>query len=236
MRVLVDERAARLGRGLGHHASATFGYTNHTLLPEALERWPVALFERLLPRHLQIIYEINHRFLRAGADRAGPATTSGCARMSIIEEGPEKQVRMAHLAMVGSHSVNGVAALHTELLKQRRCCRDFYELWPERFNNKTNGVTPRRWLLYAQPAPDARSSPRASARAGSTRPRRSSTQLERARRRPGVPATRSRAGQAARTSATLAALIQRATGVELPIRTRCSTCRSSACTSTSASC
>ena len=128
---------------------ATFGYTNHTLMPEALEKWPVPLFERLLPRHLQIIYEINQRFLRKVQTR-WPTDPQRLARMSIIEESRPKQVRMAHLATVGSHSVNGVAQLHTQLL-ERSVLRDFHELFPDRFNNKTNGVSPRRWVLYSNP-------------------------------------------------------------------------------------
>jgi starch phosphorylase len=129
----------------------TFGYTNHTLMPEALERWPVKLFARMLPRHLMIIYEINQRFMRQVQTR-WPGDMDRMRRMSIIEEGDgtHKQVRMAHLATVGSHSINGVAALHTELIK-RYLMPDFHQLWPERFNNKTNGVTPRRWVLYANP-------------------------------------------------------------------------------------
>jgi starch phosphorylase len=118
-------------------------------LPEALERWPVGLFERLLPRHLEIIYEINRRFLRQVMDWM-PHDQERVARMSLIEEGTERRVRMAHLAVVGSHSVNGVAKLHTDLIEQH-LLKDFYELWPERFNNKTNGVTPRRWLLACNP-------------------------------------------------------------------------------------
>ena len=148
MRVLVDEHgqewdeAWEIGR-------ATFGYTNHTLLPEALERWSVDLFGRVLPRHLEIIYEVNKRFIEGV--RAGRKADEGAiARMSIIEEGMPKQVRMANLAVVGAHSVNGVAELHTELLK-RELLRDFHQLWPDRFNNKTNGVTLRRWLLQANP-------------------------------------------------------------------------------------
>jgi starch phosphorylase len=129
--------------------SAIFGYTNHTLLPEALERWPVDLFGRVLPRHLEIIYEVNRRFLEGV--RARGADDGAVSRMSLIEEGPVRQVRMANLAVVGSHSVNGVAALHTELLKSD-LFHDFHALWPERFNNKTNGVTPRRWLVQANPA------------------------------------------------------------------------------------
>nr|WP_071107402.1 glycogen/starch/alpha-glucan phosphorylase [Moorena producens] len=127
----------------------TFGYTNHTLLAEALERWPVSLFERLLPRHLEIIYEINRRFLD-NLRLKYPGDNDRLRRMSLIEEGPEKSVRMAHLACVGSHAINGVAALHTELLK-KDVLRDFYELWPNKFINMTNGVTPRRWLLLSNP-------------------------------------------------------------------------------------
>lgn len=130
--------------------SRTMAYTNHTLLPEALEKWSVPLFESLLPRLLQIIYEINARFLKQVA-RQWPGDTERLVRMSIIEEGDVKYVRMAYLAIVGSFSVNGVAALHSELLT-RGLFRDFYELWPERFNNKTNGVTPRRWVAHANPA------------------------------------------------------------------------------------
>ncbi|MEW6120284.1 MAG: glycogen/starch/alpha-glucan phosphorylase [Pseudomonadota bacterium] len=124
-------------------------YTNHTLLPEALERWPVALFERLLPRLLEIIYEINARFLRE-VSRKWPGDIDRQRRMSIIEEGHVKQVRMAWLAIVGSFSINGVAALHSRLLKEG-LFRDFVELWPDKFNNKTNGVTPRRWVAHANP-------------------------------------------------------------------------------------
>ncbi|HIP52745.1 MAG TPA: glycogen/starch/alpha-glucan phosphorylase [Chromatiales bacterium] len=127
----------------------TMAYTNHTLLPEALERWPVRFFETLLPRLLEIIYEINARFLSEVAQR-WPGDTERLQRMSIIEEGHEPQVRMAYLAIVGSFSVNGVAELHSRLL-QEGLFRDFYELWPEKFNNKTNGVTPRRWLAMCNP-------------------------------------------------------------------------------------
>ncbi|HNW29581.1 MAG TPA: glycogen/starch/alpha-glucan phosphorylase [Spirochaetota bacterium] len=127
----------------------TFGYTNHTILPEALEQWPVSLIERVLPRHIQIIYEINRRLLR-DIWEAYPNDNDRLARMSIIAEGAEKQVRMAILAIAGSHSVNGVAALHTEILK-KSVFRDFYELWPDKFNNKTNGITQRRWLKLCNP-------------------------------------------------------------------------------------
>jgi starch phosphorylase len=130
---------------------ATFGYTNHTLLPEALETWPVELFGRILPRHLSIIFEINRRFLRQVRNRF-PLDDARIPRMSLIDEGDgvNKKIRMASLAVVGAHSVNGVAALHTQLLKEN-LLHDFNEMWPERFNNKTNGVTPRRWLLAANP-------------------------------------------------------------------------------------
>jgi len=127
----------------------TFGYTNHTVMPEALERWPVDLIGRVLPRHLQIIFEINHRFLEE-VRRRFPGDDARCRRMSIIEEEGGKRVRMANLAIVGSHAVNGVAALHSEILK-RELFRDFYEMWPEKFSNKTNGITQRRWLKKSNP-------------------------------------------------------------------------------------
>ena len=149
MRILLDD--ARLGWDQAWWITErTFAYTNHTLLPEALERWPVSWFEDILPRHLEIIYEINRRFLdRVRGLYAGDQ--GRVARMSIIEEGATKHVRMANLAIVGSHSTNGVAAIHTELLKSH-VVPDFAEMFPERFNNKTNGVTPRRWLLVANPS------------------------------------------------------------------------------------
>jgi glycogen phosphorylase len=125
----------------------TCGYTNHTLLPEALERWPVDLMERVLPRHLQIIGEINRRAV-AEVERRFPGEVAMQQRVSIFDEGERRQVRMANLAIIGSHSVNGVAALHSDLVT-RTLAPDFFRLWPERFNNKTNGVTPRRWLLHA---------------------------------------------------------------------------------------
>lgn len=149
MRLLIDEECMDWDRAW-EVTRKTFGYTNHTLLPEALERWPVPLFESVLPRHLEIIYEINRRFL--DEVRVWDAADGGrAARMSIIEESEPKQVRMAHLATVGSHMVNGVAELHSELLKTT-VLRDFAEMWPERFTNVTNGVTPRRWLLLSNPA------------------------------------------------------------------------------------
>jgi starch phosphorylase len=124
-------------------------YTNHTLLPEALEKWPVAWFELLLPRHLEIIYEINRRLLDTVRARY-PGDNGRVARISLIEEGASKQVRMANLAIVGSHSTNGVAAIHSELLRTKTV-KDLAEVFPDRFSNKTNGVTPRRWLLLANP-------------------------------------------------------------------------------------
>ena len=127
----------------------TFGYTNHTILPEALEKWPVSMMESVLPRHMNIIYEINSRFLEEVGKRF-PNDPARLSRMSLIEESTEKQVRMAYLAIVGSHSVNGVAALHTEILK-KELFKDFYEMTPEKFNNKTNGITQRRWLLKCNP-------------------------------------------------------------------------------------
>jgi starch phosphorylase len=127
----------------------TVAYTNHTLMPEALERWPVELLRRLVPRHLEIIYEINRRFL-AEAIFISSDGPDASRKISIIEDGSEPQVRMAHLAIVGSHSVNGVSKLHSELIKTH-LVPELYSLWPQRFSNKTNGVTQRRWLLMANP-------------------------------------------------------------------------------------
>lgn len=148
MRILLDDE------GLGWEESwnitvKTFGYTNHTILPEALERWPVSLVEKVLPRHMQIIYEINRRFIER-LNYVYPGNNSMISELSIIEEGAEKKVRMANLAIIGSHSINGVAALHTEILKNH-VFTDFYRLWPEKFNNKTNGITQRRWLKLCNP-------------------------------------------------------------------------------------
>jgi len=132
-----------------HITRNTMAYTNHTLLPEALERWPVSLFKQLLPRLMEIIFDINAHFL-AEVSARWPGDIDRLTRMSLIEEGPQQQVRMAYLAIVGSYSVNGVAELHSKLLQQG-LFKDFYELWPEKFNNKTNGVTPRRWLAACNP-------------------------------------------------------------------------------------
>ncbi len=148
MRLLLDIE------GLGWEESwkicvDTFAYTNHTLMPEALERWSVDMMGRVLPRHLEIIFEINQRFLDELAQRY-PGNQRKIRDLSIIEEGPVKMVRMAHLAIIGSHSVNGVAELHSQLLKER-IFPDFHEFFPGRFNSKTNGITPRRWLLDVNP-------------------------------------------------------------------------------------
>ena len=148
MRLLMDEHHLEWDQAWAI-TTATMAYTNHTLLPEALERWPVRIFQSLLPRHLQIIYEINARFLTEVASR-WPGDMPRQGRMSLIEEGHEPQIRMAYLAIVGSFSVNGVAELHSRLLIEG-LFHDFYELWPHKFNNKTNGVTPRRWLAMCNP-------------------------------------------------------------------------------------
>jgi len=148
MRILMDDHFLTWDEAW-NITCKTMAYTNHTLLPEALERWPVRMFGELLPRLLEIIYEINARFLSKVAQR-WPGDTARQQRMSLIEDGYEPQVRMAYLAIVACFSVNGVAALHTDLLK-KGLFRDFYELWPGKFNNKTNGVTPRRWLAHCNP-------------------------------------------------------------------------------------
>jgi glycogen phosphorylase len=146
MRLLLDEHQFGWGEAweITRH---TFAYTNHTLLPEALEKWPLPIFGKLLPRHLQIIYEINRRFLAQVREKY-PNDDARVARLSLIDEAGDKHVRMAHLASVGSHKINGVAELHSELLKQD-VLRDFAELQPEKFTNVTNGVTPRRWIAVS---------------------------------------------------------------------------------------
>ena len=149
MRILLDE--AHLGWDQAWDITRrTLAYTNHTLLPEALEKWPVAWFETMLPRQLEIIFEINRRLLDEFRTRF-PGDEERIERVSLIEEGPSKHVRMANLAIVGSHSTNGVAAIHSRLLRTVTV-KDLAEMYPERFSNKTNGVTPRRWLLMANPA------------------------------------------------------------------------------------
>jgi starch phosphorylase len=146
MRLMVDEHGLAWDTAF-ELTRAAVAFTNHTLMPEALERWPLAMMQRVIPRHLQIIMEINQRFL----DRASVVWNGDAAKLrntSIIDDQNGGEVRMAHLAIIGSHSINGVSELHSELVKTR-LVPDFYELWPERFNNKTNGVTQRRWLLMA---------------------------------------------------------------------------------------
>ena len=149
MRILLDEEKFGWDQAWDI-TQRTLAYTNHTLLPEALEKWPVAWFEAFMPRQLEIVYEINRRFLSDVRGRF-PGDEGRVARVSLIEDGPQRNVRMANLAIVGSHSTNGVAAIHSELLRTRTV-KDLAEIFPERFNNKTNGVTPRRWLLLANPA------------------------------------------------------------------------------------
>jgi starch phosphorylase len=148
LRLLIDEHGLDFDEAWSI-GCATFGYTNHTLLPEALESWPLPLFERLLPRHMQIVYAVNSRLLRA-THRVRGIDATAIAAISLIDEGGERRVRMANLAFAGSHSVNGVAALHTELMKQT-VFADLNTLFPGRINNKTNGVTPRRWLQQCNP-------------------------------------------------------------------------------------
>src|SRR5580704_371032 len=149
VRILLDD--AKLGWDQAWDLTRrTLGYTNHTLLPEALEKWPVEWFEMVIPRHLEIIFEINRRLLDDVRSRF-PGDEGRVERISLIEEGPQKHVRMANLAIVGSHSTNGVAAIHSQLLRTTTV-KDLAEMFPERFSNKTNGVTPRRWLLLANPA------------------------------------------------------------------------------------
>ena len=147
MRLLVDDHGLEFGEAL-EVTRKTVGYTNHTLLPEALESWPLPLFERLLPRHMQIIYAINSRVLREA--RRNGLDDAAIASISLIDEGGDRRVRMANLAFVGAHSVNGVAALHTDLMKTT-VFSDLHKLYPNKINNKTNGVTPRRWLQQCNP-------------------------------------------------------------------------------------
>jgi starch phosphorylase len=148
MRILVDEKEMPWETAW-EITTKTLSYTNHTLMPEALETWPLRLMQKLLPRHVEIIFEINRRFLSEIQLRY-PSDTARLARMSLIDERGERRVRMAHLATVGSHAVNGVAQLHSDLLRQT-VLADFAELWPEKFSNKTNGITPRRFLMLANP-------------------------------------------------------------------------------------
>jgi starch phosphorylase len=189
---------------------ATFGYTNHTLLPEALEKWPLPLFASLLPRHLEIIYEINRRFLDEVRARF-PGDADRVRRLSLIDEADQKYIRMAHLAALGSHRINGVAELHTQLL-QRDVLADFATMFPERFCNITNGVTPRRFLLVANP----RLSALLHERLAGDWPRRLETELPRLAPAAEDPAFRARWRQARlENKRDLAALIRQRTGVEV---------------------
>src|SRR3974390_15552 len=149
MRILLDDAGLAWDQAWDL-TQRTLAYTNHTLLPEALEKWPLPWFEGMLPRHLEIIYEINRRVLDEVRLRF-PGDDGRVARVSLVEEGSQRKIRMANLAIVGSHSTNGVAAVHSQLFRTTTV-RDLAEMFPERFNNKTNGVTPRRWLRLANPA------------------------------------------------------------------------------------
>jgi glycogen phosphorylase len=149
MRILVDEKKLTWETAWGVTVK-TLAFTNHTLLPEALETWPVFILNKVVPRHLQIIYEINQRFIAQVKERFGHDNQEMIARMSIIQEGHQQQVRMANLAIIGSHSVNGVAQIHSDLVK-KQLVPEFFSMWPEKFNNKTNGVTPRRWIVACNP-------------------------------------------------------------------------------------
>ena len=149
MRILVDEKKITWETAWEVTVN-TLAFTNHTLLPEALETWPLFIVNKVVPRHMQIIYEINRRFISQVKERFGNDNHEMIAKMSIIQEGTVQHVRMANLAIIGSHSVNGVAKIHSELVK-KKLVPEFYSLWPEKFNNKTNGVTPRRWIVACNP-------------------------------------------------------------------------------------
>lgn len=149
MRILVDENSLEWDNAWDI-TRKTLGYTNHTLLPEALEVWPLSIVKRVVPRHMQIIYEINRRFIESVREKFGENSGPMISKMSIIQEGEEKKVRMANLAIIGSHSVNGVAKVHSELVKTK-LVPEFYSVFPHKFNNKTNGVTHRRWIVASNP-------------------------------------------------------------------------------------
>ncbi|MCR5537429.1 MAG: glycogen/starch/alpha-glucan phosphorylase [Succinivibrio sp.] len=149
MRLLVDEEGIEWNAAW-NIVTTTFNYTNHTLLPEALEKWPVYIFEKILPRHLEIIYEINYRFLNGPVEKKWPGNDAIKSKLSIIEEGPVRMVRMANLSVIASNRVNGVAEIHSKLVREQ-LFPEYSELWPEKFCNVTNGVTPRRWVLACNP-------------------------------------------------------------------------------------
>ncbi len=228
MRLLIDERMLPWDQAW-EITRQTLAYTNHTLLPEALETWGLPLFQSLLPRPLEIIYEINRRFLDEVRQRY-PGDDARAKRMSLIDEAGERRIRMANLATVGSHAVNGVAALHSKLLKQT-VLRDFAELWPERFHNVTNGVTPRRFVVLSNPGLSRLLDETVGEGLGHrSRPAQGPRSARRRRGIPGAMAPRSsdrtrsgwRSGSAAAPASS-------------SIRARCSTSRSSASTNTSAS-
>ena len=149
MRLLVDEEGISWDAAW-EIVTEVFSYTNHTLLPEALEKWPVYIFEKLLPRHLEIIYEINRRFLEGECEKAFPGNDNIKAKLSLIEESGCRMVRMGNLCVIGSHKVNGVAKIHSDLVRDD-LFPEFASIWPDKFCNVTNGVTPRRWLLSCNP-------------------------------------------------------------------------------------
>ena len=229
MRILLDE--AHLGWDEAWDLTRrTLAYTNHTLLPEALERWPVEWMELLIPRHLEIIFEINRRLLEDIRARF-PGDAGRAARTSLVEEGQAKHIRMANLAIVGSHSTNGVAAIHSELLR-KTTVRDLAEAFPERFNNKTNGVTPRRWLRLANPS----LAETISAAIGDSWIA-DLTQLQKLRPLADDAAFRAECSQSqARGQGPVRRLGQAAYGRSPSIRTRSSIAKSSASTNTSANC
>ncbi|HBI15738.1 MAG TPA: glycogen phosphorylase [Desulfobulbaceae bacterium] len=209
MRLLVDEHRLEWDRAW-EISRQTMAYTNHTLLPEALEKWPLQLFGRTLPRHLEIVFEINRRFLDE-VRRSYPGDDWLAARLSIIDESGEKYVRMAHLAAVGSHCINGVAALHTRLLTMT-VFRDFNDLFPERFVNVTNGVTPRRWIALSNPGLAAL----ISGRIGDGWLRRFEDEIRRIEPLADDPAFRKEWGRVKRENkARLAALVRERTGVAI---------------------
>ena len=233
MRLLVDEHATGLGRRPGRSRSGRFAYTNHTLLPEALETWPLPLFGALLPRHLEIIYEINRRFLDERAAALSRTTRRACARLSLIDETGEQHVRMAHLASVGSHAINGVAALHSRAARSRPCCATSTS--SGRRSSTTRPTASRRGAgcVLRNPRLSRADHRGASATAGS--PTSSELrELEPLRRRRRLPRA-SGARSSARTSDGWPRCIQRAHRRRGRSRRRCSTCRSSGCTSTSGS-
>ena len=228
MRLLIDQHDLGFDEAWDI-TQRTFGYTNHTLLPEALESWPLPLFERLLPRHMQLIYAINAELLRE-ARKAG-LDDRAISAISLIDENGERRVRMANLAFAGSHSVNGVAALHTELMKQT-VFADLHRLYPDRINNKTNGITPRRWLQQCNPGLTGL----IREAIGDGLPRRCREARRPGCRSPTTPAFRSGSPRSSAPTRWRWPASARTDGPSASIPTPCSTSRSSASTNTSASC